>query len=215
MQIRLERARARRGLPRASAPLPTLSPPPPLSKCGSYPLRAASSALLATWVLSWVSCALGAPPPPHPVQPTLTSTPQKALTLCSPLHQGLRPAGPLHLHSHEGPRLTPTPPPWYRTPLPVHSLPRPSEHLGKASWAGSGQRRRQEPPCCALLPSGPGSASWALMGSSWSRAVIPGSTLRRSSQAAPMLRVWWWWETSPGARLPLSASSEGQRGGRG
>lgn len=83
----------------ASAPAPlSLCPcPPPPANVAHIPQRAASSASLATWVLSWVSCALS--PPSQPSR-THSSTPpprkaQETLVQCSPPHQGLKQEWPL------------------------------------------------------------------------------------------------------------------------
>lgn len=99
VQIRLERASGPGGgLSSASAPL-TLSPPPPLSKCGSYPPESCLFSLIGNLGAFMGELCPRRPITTPPSPPTLTSTPQEALALCSPPHQGLRPAGPLHFHS--------------------------------------------------------------------------------------------------------------------
>lgn len=71
-----------------SCPSLTLSLPHLLAASAAHtPQRAASSASLATWVLSWVSCAFSPPSQPSPVHPhTLPRKAQETLAQCSPPH---------------------------------------------------------------------------------------------------------------------------------
>ena len=77
----------------------TLDDIPLISKCGSYPPESCLFSLIGNLGAFMGELCPRRPITTPPSPPTLTSTPQEALALCSPPHQGLRPAGPLHFHS--------------------------------------------------------------------------------------------------------------------
>lgn len=154
VQIRLERGGPGGGFP-GFCPSHSV-PTPSLSVRSPYPLRAASFSLIGKLPgCLRVSCALGAPPPPHdPVSayPHLHS-PESSLTSGSPTAPRAKSQRGHFTAFHEGPRLTPyTPLPWYRTLCLVHSLCL-AEHLGeKLSWAGSGPEKCLSRPLAVLSP---------------------------------------------------------------
>lgn len=103
----------------APAPL-TLSLPLPSASAAHIPQRVASSASLATWVLSWVSCALSPQPPHTPFPPEIPCSQR------SPSTQGLKQKGPLLSLLLKNHRLTPTQPPCWLEPEETQFTTRPS-----------------------------------------------------------------------------------------
>lgn len=152
VQIRAERASGPGGgLSSASAPL-TLSPPPPLSKCGSYPPESCLFSLIGNLGAFMGELCPRRPTttPPSPAYPHLHSPESPGFV--QPTAPRAKASGATSLAFHEGPRLTPTQPPWYRTPPACPFSSGPQSIWGKLAGLDRGQRRRQSRPLLCSPP---------------------------------------------------------------
>uniref|UniRef100_A0A8C2QX13 Transmembrane protein 150A n=1 Tax=Capra hircus TaxID=9925 RepID=A0A8C2QX13_CAPHI len=130
----------------------TLDDIPLISKCGSYPPESCLFSLIGNLGAFMGELCPRRPTttPPSPAYPHLHSPESPGFV--QPTAPRAKASGATSLAFHEGPRLTPTQPPWYRTPPACPFSSGPQSIWGKLAGLDRGQRRRQSRPLLCSPP---------------------------------------------------------------